>query len=76
MARIVTKEELLDTLNRIQHKCHQSYNCDTCIFKYEDGIIEKCVFCGVLNIDCFPPDSWNLEILRKKMLGGTHNGEA
>lgn len=70
-----TKEELLSMLNHIQHKCHQSYNCDRCIFKYEENSIDKCVFCGVLTIDCFPPDSWNLEILREKMLGGKHNGE-
>lgn len=61
-------------LNHIQHRCHQSYNCDRCPFRYEEKGIVKCVFCGVLTIDCFPPDSWNLEILRKKMLGGETNG--
>lgn len=74
MAEIETKEAVLTMLNHIQHKCHQHYNCDRCIFRYDDGAIVKCVFCGTLTIDCFPPDSWNLEILRKKWLGGNNNG--
>ena len=65
-----TKEQLLEMLDHIQHYCHEKYTCDRCIFKYEDGIIQKCVFCGILNIDCYTPDEWNLKILREKMLGG------
>ena len=75
MARIETKEEMLSMLNHIQHRCHQSYNCDRCPFQYVDGSIKKCVFCGVVTTDYYSPSSWNLEILRKKMLGGGQNGE-
>lgn len=65
-----TKEQLLEMLDHIQHHCHQQYNCDRCIFKYKDGAIDKFVFCGCITIDCFPPDEWNLVVLREKMLGG------
>ena len=64
-----TKEEMLAMLERIQHFCHERWNCDNCIFKYKDGIIDKCVFCGILNIDCFPPDDWDLAKLREKFEG-------
>lgn len=65
-----TKEQLLEMLGHIQHHCHEKDYCYNCIFKYQDGAIEKCVFCGVINIDCFPPEEWNLDVLREKMLGG------
>lgn len=64
-----TKEQLLEMLGHIQHKCHESWNCDKCIFRYEDGSIDKCVFCGS-NIGCITPNEWDLDILREKMLGG------
>lgn len=65
-----TKEQLLEMLGHIQHRCHEQWNCDKCIFKYEDGAIRKCVFCGIISVDCFPPNEWKLDILREKMLGG------
>lgn len=64
------EEEMLATLERIQHHCHEKRNCDRCIFAYYDvDIIKRCVFCGALNIDCFPPEEWNLKKLREKLEG-------
>lgn len=57
-------------LGHIQHRCHEQYNCDKCIFAYEEGIINRCVFCGYITTDCYPPDMWNLDVLREKMIGG------
>lgn len=74
MASVETKEELITMLEHIQHYCHEKYFCNKCIFAYEDGLIMKCVFCGIINIDCYPPDEWKLEILHKRMLGGENNG--
>lgn len=73
--KVETKEEMLAMLEHIQHYCHEKWNCDRCIFAYYDGdIIKKCVFCGVLTIDCFPPDDWDLKKLREKFIGGVNNG--
>lgn len=65
-----TKEQLVEMLGHIQHYCHEQWNCDKCKFRYEDGCIDKCVFCGILTIDSIPPDEWNLSVLSEKMLGG------
>lgn len=62
------KEEMLTMLEHIQHYCHERWNCDKCAFGYNYGAIKRCVFCGVLTIDCYPPEKWDLRKLREMLV--------